>query len=474
MNKKILALVLTAAISFSSAITAFAADTGTNISLNDKSKFSVTLQSNSLVFNNEPTDKTYDSISLEVCNLSGTVFSNVTYERGHGNGATLKLDDVPDGSYLVRIGYVTNGFKQYRDRYAYTLEVKSGVGTFKPTSRYAQNLKSIANERTDASALTSPTFRGTPLATYVEQAKLITAGITNDYDKVKAIHDWVANNMYYDFDDYNTPLNCSLAEANAELFPGGPMKRGLCGAYAGTTTDLMRAAGFPAKTVSGNVVDPFGTGDWVSHIWTEVFVEGRWVFCDSTFDSKNAFMYGKFLNKEKCTQTYFDTPVAEWSCTHDLDGTSVTDLDKEAWDGSVYFVDPKQGKVLQEVKNIPLNGLLTETYGYNAADLYSDGKLTIPWNFATDKISGFRNRVYVKTYGFTVTFDSQGGTQIDSETVTPEANGRGKVTEPTAPTRDGYTFLGWAVGNPYNSVLWKFDTNEISYDVTMYAKWQAN
>lgn len=60
----------------------------------------------------------------------------------------------------------------------------------------------------------------------------------------------------------------------------------------------------------------------------------------------------------------------------------------------------------------------------NASDLYSDAKLTIPWNFATDKISGCRARVYVKTSGgLTVTFDSQGGTAVDSVGVTPNAGG---------------------------------------------------
>lgn len=471
MNKKILALVLTAAISFSSAITAFAADTGTNISLNDRSKFSVTLQSNSLVFSNEPTDKTYDSIILEVCNLGGTVFSKTTYDRGQGNGATLKLDDVPDGSYYVRVGYINKGFKQYRDRYAYTLEVKSGVGSFKGISHYDSNLKVVANERTDASALTSPTFRGTPLPAYVEQAKLITAGITNDYDKVKAIHDWVASNMYYDFSDGTT---FRVAGTEVELFPGGPMKRGICENFAGVTTDLMRAAGFPAKRVSGNVKDPEGSDDWLAHAWTEVYVDGRWIFMDTTFDCPNIYTGGKFSTPAKGTQTYFDTSVAEWSCTHDLGGSSVTDQDKTAWNGTVQFVDPKQGILLQEVKNIPLDSLLTSNYGYKAEDLYSDGACTIPWNFATDKISGFRNRVFVKTYGFTVKFDSQGGTAVDSMNVARGANGTGKVPVPATPTKDGYTFVGWAVGNPHNSVVWKFDTNVISYDVTFYAKWQQN
>jgi|GEM_PF-4237186 len=416
MNKKILALVLTAAISFSSAITAFAADTSTNISLNDKSKFSVTLQSNSLVFNNEPTDREYDSITLDISTITGTVVGKTTYDRGQGNGTTIDLAGIPDGSYLVRVGYVTNGFKQYTDRYAYNLDVKNGVGSFKTLSFYANNLKALANERTDAAALTA--YKVLPSAAYITQANLITAGITNEYDKVKAIHDWVADNVYYDFSDLTTIKG---ADSEAELFPGGPMKRGLCGVYAGVTTDLMQAAGFPAKTMSGNVIDG---GAPIGHEWTEVFVDGRWIFMDTTLDSKNSFIYGKFSNQIKCTQTYFDTSVAEWSTTHQLDGLSVTDQDKKVE------------------------------------------------NFTTVRVDSVA--INKKTNSFTVKFDSQGGSAVDSVNVARGAGGSGKVPVPATPTKAGYTFVGWVVSNPHNSALWKFDTNVVSYDVTMYAKWQAN
>lgn len=66
---------------------------------------------------------------------------------------------------------------------------------------------------------------------------------------------------------------------------------------------------------------------------------------------------------------------------------------------------------------------------------------------------------------YIVKFDSNGGTQV-SEVKVPEGN---TVTEPTAPIRDGYTFVGWYVGND------KFDfTAGIDKNITLTAKWNKN
>jgi uncharacterized repeat protein (TIGR02543 family) len=69
---------------------------------------------------------------------------------------------------------------------------------------------------------------------------------------------------------------------------------------------------------------------------------------------------------------------------------------------------------------------------------------------------------------YTVTFDSQGGSAVASQTV---AHG-GKVTEPTAPTRTSYTFGGWYKESGCTNA-WDFDTDTVTSDVTLYAKWMS-
>lgn len=66
---------------------------------------------------------------------------------------------------------------------------------------------------------------------------------------------------------------------------------------------------------------------------------------------------------------------------------------------------------------------------------------------------------------YIVTFDSNGGSAV-AEAKVQDGN---TVPEPTAPTRDGYTFAGWYVGNN------KFDfTAGINRNITLTAKWNKN
>ncbi len=65
----------------------------------------------------------------------------------------------------------------------------------------------------------------------------------------------------------------------------------------------------------------------------------------------------------------------------------------------------------------------------------------------------------------TVTFDSKGGTAVASQSI---AKGE-KATEPEAPTRAGYTFDGWYLGNE----KWSFIGYRVTESITLTAKWST-
>ncbi len=69
---------------------------------------------------------------------------------------------------------------------------------------------------------------------------------------------------------------------------------------------------------------------------------------------------------------------------------------------------------------------------------------------------------------YTVKFDTDGGTKIANESVTRNS----KVAEPTAPTKDGYTFNGWYTDEELTE---KYDFNsKVTKSFTLYAKWEKH
>ncbi|MBS6025918.1 MAG: DUF5011 domain-containing protein, partial [Paeniclostridium sordellii] len=68
---------------------------------------------------------------------------------------------------------------------------------------------------------------------------------------------------------------------------------------------------------------------------------------------------------------------------------------------------------------------------------------------------------------YNVTYDSNGGTSVPQESVEYNA----KVSKPTDPTKEGYTFAGWYTDETFKTE-WNFDTDKMpSKDITLYAKW---
>lgn len=67
---------------------------------------------------------------------------------------------------------------------------------------------------------------------------------------------------------------------------------------------------------------------------------------------------------------------------------------------------------------------------------------------------------------YTVTFNSDGGSEVAAQKVVNNM----PCVEPTDPTKEGYTFLGWFKGT--SSTAFDFST-AIKANTTLKAKWEA-
>ncbi len=107
-------------------------------------------------------------------------------------------------------------------------------------------------------------------------ARDLTFGLVGTRDKIKAIHDYVVQTLYYD-DASLTAGQRRKQDAISSLVNG----TGVCEGYTSLTDALLRSAGIPAKAVSGRAVT---ATENIAHAWTNVLVDGTWLFLDSTWD----------------------------------------------------------------------------------------------------------------------------------------------------------------------------------------------
>lgn len=180
------------------------------------------------------------------------------------------------------------------------------------TYEYKNNIQMYKSARTDSAALKYYTQASSDVKSdskkLIDLSNRVTASITSDYEKLKAIHDWVCDNIYYDFDYYYH----RKGETSNGALDTYENKYSVCQGYAELTAALIRAAGIPCKIVDGYAI---GGG---SHTWNEAYIDNRWVILDTTWDSNNSYENNIFTHR-KNTREYFDVGLEYLSMSHKID-----------------------------------------------------------------------------------------------------------------------------------------------------------
>ncbi|PGL69877.1 InlB B-repeat-containing protein [Bacillus sp. AFS055030] len=135
----------------------------------------------------------------------------------------------------------------------------------------------------------------------------------------------------------------------------------------------------------------------------------------------------------------------------------------------------KQDGSLVETKKVDYNTTMTAPTaptrtGYTFVGWYKDAEGKTPWNFATDKVTA-DTELFAKwsINSYTVKFDSQGGSAVNA--IKTDYNTM--ISQPTVPTKTGYTFAGW-FKDATGQTIWNFATDKVTSDTTIYAKWTLN
>ncbi|MGE7947468.1 InlB B-repeat-containing protein [Lysinibacillus sp. NPDC093688] len=104
--------------------------------------------------------------------------------------------------------------------------------------------------------------------------------------------------------------------------------------------------------------------------------------------------------------------------------------------------------------------------GYRFDGWYKEAALNNAWDFAKDKVTADITLYAKWTKDYIVTFDSNGGSEVPSQTVPYKA----LVKVPTNPKKEGYLFIGWYKNKKFTKA-WDFAKDVVTEDLTLYARW---
>ena len=151
-------------------------------------------------------------------------------------------------------------------------------------------------------------------------ANKLTSKCASIREKALAIHDFVAQNLYYDYDSLDSNENrYRTIEQIAKN------KRCVCQGYADFTLVLLACAGIEAENILCYVVDNIYEHGWsdvnnqtseLNHIITRVKLENRWLYMDVTWDSNNRYENDQYIKGANISHRYFDVTLPFLSATH--------------------------------------------------------------------------------------------------------------------------------------------------------------
>ena len=228
------------------------------------------------------------------------------------------------------------------------------------------------------------------------------------------------------------------------------------------TFDSQGGSAVGNKTVTnGETVakpdDPTRTGYTFGGWYKEADCKNAWDFAADTV-TDNITLYAKWTENKP-------TEPTKYTVTFDLNYTGATGApDKQTITSG--------GKAEK-----PTDPTRTD---YTFGGWYKEADCKNTWDFATDTVSA-NTTLYAKwtentppeETKYTVTFDLNYTGATGAPAVQTITSG-GKATLPDpAPTREGYKLDGWYKEAACTNA-WNFETDTVSADITLYAKWEEN
>lgn len=171
------------------------------------------------------------------------------------------------------------------------------------------------------SASDDPDEINTALEQIRRYAEEVTAGLDDDYDKARAISQFIAKSFYYDADARDTDAGLDTIALYNVLRSG----RTVCGGFANMFCAMAEAVGIDAVNIKGGTVNrqipyenlPEGAQN---HEWSAFWYEKeqRWVWEDACWDGAGTYENGEYKPGDP-REMYFDITDEALALNHRAD-----------------------------------------------------------------------------------------------------------------------------------------------------------
>ncbi len=135
----------------------------------------------------------------------------------------------------------------------------------------------------------------------------------DDYDKIRKIYTWIAQNIAYNYDNSYQYTGIRVVKE----------KNAVCTGYASLFNELACCQGLPCQEVfsvlksrTSNWTEADVNGHYPNHVSNRVYVDNRWINIDVTCGSYSTLRNGQAYYSEKVNYDFFDFSDWDMSFTH--------------------------------------------------------------------------------------------------------------------------------------------------------------
>lgn len=296
-----------------------------NISNNKKHNVRILGEKNLIKLTNLPDDHTCDKVLISLVAADGTDINKQKIEKTNGI-LSYPLDQTPAGQYKLKVMRQSDPKSAWF--FAWITKVPVVIGhdrmvRFEKSPVLNTNVNYVGKMKSDRATLEQYKVmpRGDNVG-IIKKAYEITRNCFTDYSKALAIHDWIADNIYYDFDSYyGNNIDYSKLGNAAAVYRN---KLAVCAGYSDLAVIMLRSVGIPAYSASCYALGVSTEGKWTknninnssNHAITMAYIQKRWIIMDITWDSGNKYEDGRYKHTNETEHIYFDPTLQSFSNTH--------------------------------------------------------------------------------------------------------------------------------------------------------------